>query len=56
MGLNHVLIPGLKETPIIKHPWYHSIDDLITSTNPSARELDESQLDNRTEVIDEDDE
>ena len=51
-----VLIPGLKDAPIIKHPWYRDIDELISKTIPSARELDETQLDNRIDVIDEEDE
>ncbi|NLX01351.1 MAG: hypothetical protein GXY40_02350 [Syntrophomonadaceae bacterium] len=42
-----VIIPGLKDRPVIKYPWYSDIDELIKNTNPSVRQLDESQLDNR---------
>lgn len=51
-----ILIPGLKNDLVIKHPWYQDIDNLITKTNPSPRDLDETQLDNRIDVIDEEDE
>lgn len=45
-----VLVHGLKDRPIIKHPWYEDIRDLISKTNPTPRELDKTQLDNRSDV------
>ncbi len=42
-----VLVPGLKEELNIRYPWFTDIDKLILETNPSERELDETQLDRR---------
>ena len=42
-----VLVKGLKEEPIIRHPWYNDIDDCINKTKPSFRIIDQSQVDNR---------
>lgn len=44
-----VLVPGVKEELKIRYPWFQDIDKLIEETNPSERELDETQLDKRRE-------
>ena len=43
-----ILVKGKKEELCITSPWYSDLDQCIDETNPSPRELDESQLDNRT--------
>ncbi len=42
-----ILIPGVKDTLDIKHPWYSSIDECINSTNPKKVKYDATQIDYR---------
>ena len=42
-----IIIPGVKDDLIISPPWYWSINECISSTNPTKVEYDESQLDYR---------
>lgn len=41
------IIPGIKDSLRISHPWYENIEDCIKFTNPIPRKLDKSQLDGR---------
>lgn len=41
-----ILIPGIKDTPTIVHPWYRDIDDVL-KTQPLEREIDQSQINGR---------
>lgn len=42
-----ILIPGLKEDPILKEPWFPSLSSLIEQTAPSPIRIDRSQVDDR---------
>ena len=41
-----ILVPGVKDTPIIAPPWYQKIDEALR-TDPVRHEIDESQIDDR---------
>ncbi len=45
-----ILIPGIKDTPIIEPPWYKDIDEVI-ATNPVERDIDTSQIDDRSTLL-----
>jgi hypothetical protein len=42
-----ILIKDKKMQPIFTPPWYNDLEKLIQETNPTPREIDESQLDTR---------
>ena len=42
-----ILVKDEKTQAIFTHPWYNDIEKLIEQTKPTAREIDESQLDTR---------
>ncbi|MDC0252822.1 hypothetical protein OAK52_01510 [Chloroflexi bacterium] len=42
-----ILVKDKKEKPIVSHPWYSNIDELIEKTQPKLRDLDKSQIDLR---------
>jgi hypothetical protein len=42
-----VLVKDEKTQPIFTPPWYNDLEKLIRDTNPTPREIDESQLDTR---------
>jgi len=42
-----VLVKDAKAIPIFISPWYNDLEKLIRETQPSLREIDESQLDTR---------
>lgn len=42
-----VLVKDEKSIPIFTSPWYNDLEKLIRETQPSLREIDESQLDTR---------
>ncbi len=41
-----ILIPGLKNEPIIQPPWYTTFDDVL-KTDPPKRDIEHSQVDGR---------
>lgn len=42
-----IIVPGVKDELVIKHPWYKDIDECINLTHPKQVEFDESQIDYR---------
>lgn len=42
-----ILIPGIKDELVIKHPWYDDLDECILKTAPKTVEYDASQIDYR---------
>lgn len=43
-----ILVPGLKQKATIQRPWYEDISSCIAETKPDFRELDPTQLDERS--------
>lgn len=43
-----ILIPGIKDEPTIKFPWFRDIDLCIDKTNPQKRPIDRTQIDQRS--------
>ena len=41
------IIPGVKDSLRLSHPWYEDIEECIKLTNPIPRKIDKSQLDER---------
>lgn len=42
-----ILVPGLKDRPRLRQPWFQTFSELLDSTFPKVQPLDHSQLDNR---------